>query len=120
MTADILWRVVETGRLVVAFGLPLLLLVAIRRPHSWLWRVPLVVLTSWVALMLYTSEAYFRVGIARAMQQGVDNPYHGFDNNNFVPVLVLSWLAPAAICGIAAIARWAFQKHRGGKRATVA
>ncbi|WAC62281.1 hypothetical protein OVA13_12890 [Pseudoxanthomonas sp. SL93] len=115
MKADSLLLAIEIGWWVVALGLPILLLAAIRLPRKWRWRVPAVVLVSWSALVLYTSEVYFPTGVAHATQLGIDNPYQGFDNNNFVPVLVLGWLLPLTACTIAAFGRLALQKHRGGK-----
>ena len=117
---DITWQAVDLGRWFVALGLPLLLLAVLRRPRRWRWRVPVVVLVSWVALMLYTTEVYFRFGVQRAMQQGADNPYYGFDNNNLVPVLVLGWLLPFFSCCMAAITRFVFQSRGGRGRAAAA
>jgi hypothetical protein len=94
------WEIVQAGWWLVALGLPLVLLATLPRPRRWRWRVPVVVLISWVALLVYTSEIYFRVGAQRAMQHGIANPRLGFDNNNFVPVLLLGWLLPLASCGL--------------------
>jgi len=120
MKIESLLQVVQFGWWAVALGLPLLLLAVLRRPRKWRWRSPLAVLMSWVALLFYTSEVYFPIGIKHAMQQGADNPYHGFDNNNFVPIFVLGWLLPAAACAIVALSRWALQNHRDGKREAAA
>jgi hypothetical protein len=105
MISDTQWNLVEAGAFGIAFGLPIVLIFAFRRPRSWWWRVPLVVFISWVSLVLYTTEVYCRIGIARAEQHGAENPGEGFDNNNVAPVILMGWLAPALTIGIIAAGR---------------
>ncbi len=105
MNSELKWRLIEIGNPVIAFVLPVILMAIFRRPRRWRWRTPIVIFITWVSLILYTTEVYCRVGIARAEQRGAENPYQGFDNNNVAPVILAGWLAPAAIIGIIALGR---------------
>jgi hypothetical protein len=111
MNSELQWKLIEAGSFAVAFGLPIVLMVVLRRPRQWRWRAPLVVFISWVSLVLYTTEVYCRVGIARAEQRGVENPYEGFDNNNVAPVILAGWLAPSLCIGIIALGRRFLRRH---------
>jgi hypothetical protein len=102
--SDRQWKFVEVGAFAVAFGLPLLLLVVVRLPRRWRWRAPLVIFLSWIALSAYMTEAYCRIGIARAEQRGED-PNKEFDNNNVGPVLLTGWIFPSISVGVAALVR---------------
>ena len=120
LSPELQWRLIAIGCPGIALGLPIILMVIFRRPRRWRWRAPLVILISWVSLVLYTTEVYCRVGIARAEQRGAENPYEGFDNNNVVPVIVLGWFEPALVIGIIALGRRFLHRHHEQTRTNAA
>jgi hypothetical protein len=54
---------------------------------------------------------YFPVGIARAEYLGSKELERGFDNNNFVPILLTGWFPPALILGAIAVWRWFLRNY---------
>lgn len=102
----LLWFIVLLTHLAIAFALPVLLVRYVPWPHPWRWRALFSVVFCWLALMAFTAFVYSPLAIVLAEMRGVENPYHGFDNNDFDLLFLLGWLLPAIPLGLWGFGRW--------------
>jgi ABC-type microcin C transport system permease subunit YejB len=101
----------------ISTALPCLITIVLifaSKPKSIWLRSVIAVIFAWVISVAYTAYIYNPLGIAAAIQNGIDSPQMRYDNNTITVQILVGWAIPLFTACIVLIGRMLFLKISQG------